>query len=67
MLIHLDDPQWIDELSREYLQYLSTKEIAPVIIISACRYSDEGKIPDLKLENFEKQFLELTSLECGWE
>jgi len=49
VLIHLDDGQWIDDLSKDYLQVLSDNEIRPVQIISSCRYLDDGGRPELGL------------------
>lgn len=49
VLIHFDDGQWIDDMSKDYLQALSDKEIRPVQIISSCRYLDDGSKPELGL------------------
>jgi tetratricopeptide (TPR) repeat protein/class 3 adenylate cyclase len=50
VLIHLDDAQWIDEMSKDYFQALSEKEIRPVQIVSSCRYLADGGKPELGLE-----------------
>jgi len=42
VLIHIDDAQWIDARSREYMQALSNKEIKQVHIICSCRYNELG-------------------------
>lgn len=62
VIIHLDDAQWIDAQSREYLQLLSDKEIAPVLIIAACRYLDNGEKPDLELVKHQSVSLDLNKL-----
>jgi tetratricopeptide (TPR) repeat protein/class 3 adenylate cyclase len=62
VLIHLDDQQWLDQESRLYLQTMSEKEIKPLIIISPCRYVEDGKKVDLRLANHRKYDLELSSL-----
>ncbi|MDD3051914.1 MAG: AAA family ATPase, partial [Candidatus Cloacimonetes bacterium] len=59
IIIHLDDGQWIDEQSKEYFQYLSEKEIAPLIILSACRYLDNGIKPNLNLVKHSQTFINL--------
>ena len=62
ILIHLDDPQWIDDISREYLQHLGEKQVAPIVILAACRYIDDGKVPDLELPNHASETMELSTL-----
>lgn len=62
VLIHLDDAQWIDSQSLEYLQLLSDKDIAPVCIIAACRYLDNGEKPDLELRRHQRVELDLNTL-----
>jgi len=62
VLIHLDDGQWLDEQSKEYLQALSEKEIKPVIIVSPCRYLESGAKADLELPKHQRTDLELNNL-----
>ncbi len=62
ILIHLDDGQWLDDESRSYLQALSEAETGPVIIISACRYLDDGNKAEIGLPKHQRFDLELDSL-----
>jgi predicted ATPase/class 3 adenylate cyclase len=62
VLIHLDDGQWIDSESKAYLQALSEKEISPVIIVSPCRYLDNGNRADLELFSHKRADIDLNSL-----
>lgn len=54
LMIHIDDIQWIDDQSRNYLQALSNADIKPIIIINSSRFSDDGSKPELKLEKHIK-------------
>jgi predicted ATPase/class 3 adenylate cyclase len=62
ILIHLDDAQWIDIQSKEYFQFLSEKEIKPIVIIATCRYLDSGEIPNLELVKHRRIVLDLNTL-----
>jgi tetratricopeptide (TPR) repeat protein len=62
VLIHLDDGQWLAEESKVYLQTLSDKSISPIIIISSCRYLDNGAKVELGLSKHKRFDLELNSL-----
>jgi tetratricopeptide (TPR) repeat protein len=62
VLIHLDDGQWLAEESKVYLQKLSEKSITPVIIISSCRYLENGEKVDLELSRHHRFDLDLNSL-----
>ncbi len=62
ILIHLDDGQWIDASSRDFLQLLSEKQVAPVQIITSCRYLESGEKVDLKLENHRRHDFEIEGL-----
>jgi class 3 adenylate cyclase/tetratricopeptide (TPR) repeat protein len=62
VLIHLDDAQWLDEQSKEYLQEISLKEIKPVVIIAPCRYLESGNKVDLELTNHKREDIDLNSL-----
>ncbi len=62
VLIHLDDGQWLAEESKVYLQKLSEKSIAPIIIVSSCRYLENGEKVELKLCKHKRFDLDLNSL-----
>ncbi|HNQ43599.1 MAG TPA: AAA family ATPase, partial [Candidatus Cloacimonadota bacterium] len=62
ILIHLDDGQWLDEESQGYFQALSEAEISPLIIVSPCRYLEDGNKTDLQLGKHRRYDLELDSL-----
>lgn len=49
LLIHLDDGQWLDEQSREYLCLLGKNGIGPVTILASNRRREPGARPDLKI------------------
>lgn len=62
VIIHLDDGQWLDEESQSYLQAISEAGIKPIIIISPCRYLENGNKPELMLSKHTRVDLELASL-----
>jgi tetratricopeptide (TPR) repeat protein/class 3 adenylate cyclase len=62
VLIYLDDAQWLDEESILYFQELSRSNIKPIIVISSCRYLDNGEKVDLGLSNYKRADLELCNL-----
>ena len=62
VLIHLDDGQWLDEQSKEYLQALSNIEIKPVIIVTPCRYLETGTKADIELSKHKREDIELNNL-----
>jgi tetratricopeptide (TPR) repeat protein/class 3 adenylate cyclase len=62
VIIHLDDGQWLDEESREYLVALSAINVAPVHIIAACRYRDDGENVNLGLTGHRRFDLDLNTL-----
>jgi tetratricopeptide (TPR) repeat protein/class 3 adenylate cyclase len=62
VLIHLDDGQWLDLDSLEYLQDMSKKSISPIEIVVSCRYSENGEKTDLELISYKRTDLELSSL-----
>jgi len=62
VLIHLDDGQWLDEQSKDYLQALSEKEIIPVIIVTPCRYMESGAKADIELSKHKREDIELNNL-----
>ncbi len=62
VIIHLDDPQWIEELTLSFLKTLETKNTFPVFIVCACRYQDLGGTVDMNLDGFQKKFINLEHL-----
>jgi len=62
MLLHIDDGQWLDDLSREYFVALSRSGAGPVMILAACRYLEDGERVDFALESHEKTALDLAPL-----
>ncbi|MDP2173621.1 MAG: tetratricopeptide repeat protein [Candidatus Cloacimonadaceae bacterium] len=62
VLIHLDDAQWLDAQSMEFLQLLSEQETGTVVIIAACRFLDDGSKPDLGLSRYRSLALDLGTL-----
>ncbi len=62
VLVHLDDGQWLAEESKVYLQKLSERAITPIIIISSCRYLENGEKVELGLMRHKRIDLELNSL-----
>ncbi len=65
VLIHLDDAQWLDEESQNYLQALSAAEIKPLIIIAPCRYMDDGSRVELGLSHHNRHDLELGCIDAA--
>lgn len=62
IVLFIDDGQWLDEESLDYLRELSTAGAAPFIIVTACRYK-EGMRVDFKLSNHKAEYLDLIALE----
>ncbi|MDD2233271.1 MAG: AAA family ATPase, partial [Sphaerochaetaceae bacterium] len=62
ILIHLDDGQWLDEESQSYFQVLSEAEISPLIIVSPCRYLEDGSKAELELGKHKRLDLDLDFL-----
>jgi len=62
VIIHLDDGQWLDQDSKSYFQALGDKWIHPVIIVTPCRYLDNGERVDLALVGLKRIDIELNSL-----
>lgn len=65
ILIHLDDPQWLETIDAEYIRQLGAAMINRITIIAACRYRDDGSAVDLNIPNWESQHQDLNSL--GYE
>lgn len=63
VLLHLDDGQWLDDDSKEILQRLSNDEVSPFLIVSACRYLDDGNRVDLELPKHSRIDIELGNLD----
>jgi len=62
LLIFLDDGQWLAEESIVYLQKLSQQSITPIIIVSSCRYLENGEKVELGLSHHKRFDIELNSL-----
>jgi len=62
IIIHLDDPQWLDATDTEYFRQLGTSKLDNMVIIAACRYLDDGNKVDLEIPNWEARHLELNRL-----
>jgi len=62
VILFVDDAQWLDEESLGILRHLSEKGIGPLLIVAACRYGQDGSIPDLALSGHQKLELELGNL-----
>ncbi|MDD4309642.1 MAG: tetratricopeptide repeat protein [Candidatus Cloacimonetes bacterium] len=62
VLIYLDDGQWLAEESMVYLQELSKRCISPIIIVTACRYLENGEKVELGLAKHKRYDIELNSL-----
>jgi len=63
ILIHLDDAQWLDDESQALLKAASAVGLKPLIIISPCRYLDDGSKVELGLCKHQRYDLELGSLD----
>ncbi len=59
ILIHLNDGQWLDDESRDILQILSNEGISRFVIVSPCRYLDNGAKVDLGLARHLRIDMEL--------
>lgn len=62
LIIHLDDPQWIDSSSQAFLQNLGARNIDNICIIAACRYHDDGTPVDLEIPNWKATHVDLKPL-----
>jgi predicted ATPase len=62
ILIHLDDGQWLDDESLSYFQALSDADICPLIIISSCRYLEDGGKVQLELTKHKRIDIDLEFL-----
>ena len=62
IIIHLDDPQWLDATDTEYFRQLGTARLEGIVIIAACRYLEDGNKVDLEIPNWEARHLDLNRL-----
>ncbi len=62
IIIHLDDPQWIETKTLEYFRALGENSVPFVHIICACRYNEDGSQVDLGLPGFRKEVMDLNHL-----
>jgi len=62
ILIHLDDPQWLDATDTEYFRQLGSAKLVGIVIIAACRYLEDGNKVDLEIPNWEAKHLDLNRL-----
>lgn len=63
IIIHLDDPQWIDNTSLEFLQQLGKKKVQNVTIVAACKDNDDGTSVDLGITEWKAEYLELHQID----
>ena len=62
VVIHLEDGQWLDSETLEFLQALSLESGREVIILFTCRNSDDGKEIDHEFERAWKNHIKLAPL-----
>jgi len=62
VLIHLDDPQWLDPVSLDFFRSLGQLDKGRVKILAACRYNPDGSCVDLGIDRWKTSRLELTGL-----
>lgn len=62
IIIHLDDPQWLDASDIDYLRQLGTAKLDGIVIIAACRYLTDGKAVNLEIPNWEAGQIDLSGL-----
>ncbi len=68
LILFLDDGQWLDAASRALLCKIADRRISPLAIVCACRYAEDGGIPDLGLPEYPSASIELGVLslaDCG--
>jgi tetratricopeptide (TPR) repeat protein/class 3 adenylate cyclase len=61
IMIMIDDGQWLDQESLDYLQMLSDAKVKPVMVVSACRYTSDGTV-DFALKQHDSFNYDLTAL-----
>jgi len=62
VIIHLEDGQWIDSETLEFLQALSLEANRGIIILFCCRNSDDGKEIEYKFERAWRDHIRLDPL-----
>lgn len=62
VIIHLDDPQWLDDSDTEYFRQLGAAKIDNIVIIAACRYREDGTPVNLEIPNWDARHLDLNRL-----
>jgi class 3 adenylate cyclase/tetratricopeptide (TPR) repeat protein len=62
MLVILDDLQWLDGQTQDFLQYIGNSEIHGLCLLTSTRYLEDGSIPDLRLRNFHSLHIDLQPL-----
>ncbi|MEA2008802.1 MAG: tetratricopeptide repeat protein, partial [Chloroflexota bacterium] len=63
IIIELENGHWIDSDTKQFLQMLTRNvENYPFIIISACRYHDDGKQVDFGLQNIPEERIQLNQI-----
>lgn len=60
VIIHLDDGQWLDNESKEFISALNS--LPSIFIIMASRYKDTGETVKLTLESYKQYELNLEAL-----
>ena len=63
VIIHLDDPQWLDNTDADYFRELGTIGLEGMVVIAACRYMKDGSVVNLSIPNWEARHLELKRLD----
>jgi len=52
LILHLEDAHWIDPDSRDFFRLLTRNvEDCPFLLLTACRYQDDGSLFELSLES----------------
>jgi len=62
IIIHLDDPQWLDDSDADYFRELGTAKLDGIVILAACRYREDGTVVDLEIPHWEARHLDLNRL-----
>jgi class 3 adenylate cyclase/tetratricopeptide (TPR) repeat protein len=66
LIINIDDAQWIDPYTADFLQEMtSNADTGKIMVISSCRYLDDGSQVDLQLSGLEKVDLILNRLQVS--
>lgn len=62
LLLLIDDGQWLDAASLEYLQVITPGNPHPLLLLTACRFLEEGKQVDFELTGFTRLNIHLQPL-----